>query len=228
MAILAVVVGIPFLLLLVLHRLLGPFTYYADPIRMRIVDEQTQRPIAGVVAVATWWQEGLNQILLYKCEAVSDANGILVIPAMPRRLRVPLTRLEWRDPWIVLYKPGYGARGLHNGDAYIRVLSPAGSASSTQPLPDGRVATTGGYSNSSKRFCYWNGKVVGLVPLRGPDAELATWDWMDGEINVRWYPPTDFPHIWKALVEGYDRLRPNHLPKNSGDPRRTIEYWSEK
>src|SRR5262245_4187710 len=90
-----------------------PDAYSAAPIHGRVVDAETQQPLAGVHVVAQWI---LNTgILLHAetiqrfhiLETVTDANGEYKLPGWGPKPRPTLSRLEEDDPRLTFFKPGY-------------------------------------------------------------------------------------------------------------------------
>lgn len=210
------------------HRLFGPFYYYSDPIRATVIDEPTGQPLEGAVVVARWIAEGWGlDDYLYTAEAVTNGTGEFVIPAMPIRLRPPMNELRWRDPWILVYKPGYFIANRHNKDAYIFPITPVGVDVVTTTLPDGRIVTPGAYSRATKRFCYWDGKIIPLAPVKTVEDEVDALSYMTSEATGRrGMAPSQFPAIWRALVHGYQRFPTNAKPKVA-DPSELLRSIAE-
>ena len=201
------------------HRLFGPFYYYADPIRARVIDEPTGKPLEGAVVVAEWITDGWGlEDVLYKAEAETDSKGEFFIPAMPITLRPPMKELRWRDPWILVYKPGYFIANRHNKDAYITPITPVGVEVVTTTLPDGRVVTPGDYSGAAKRFCYWNGKIIPLEPVKTMKDEAEALNYMLSDVAHRDLDPKGFARLWNAMIAGYRRLPAGDIRSSVGDP----------
>jgi hypothetical protein len=132
----------------------GPFWYRAQPIEMWIVDEDTNTPIEGVIAVAHWQLDmgtlgGYSPVgQLTIMETVSDAKGRVYFPGWgPKFAAVGV--MQPRRPSVLLFKTGYRYVELDNFDD-----------------PDTEETTT-------LRKFYWSGKTVKLKPFRGTDEEYA-------------------------------------------------------
>jgi hypothetical protein len=210
------------------HRLLGPFTYYSDPIHGRVIDEETGQPLPGVVVLADWTMVGYGgDAVLHTAETMTDKNGAYTIPAMPRKIRRPFKWLDYRDPELWLYKPGYSCLWRANNDAYITPISPVGVDVVTTTLSDGRVITDGSYSSASKRFSYWNGKVIPLTRPHSLEAEIRVWEFANFVPGAVGVTPPKAPLWWHALAEEY-RQRPKGENNSWGNPQEDIDYWREK
>jgi len=212
------------------HRLLGPFTYYSEPIHGRVIDEETGQPLPGVVVLADWTMVGYGgDVVLHTSETTTDRTGAYTIPAMPRKIRPPFKWLEYRDPDLWLYKPGYYCLWRMNKEAYVTPISPVGVDVVTTTLSDGRIITDGSYSSASKRFCYWNGKVIPLPRPHSDEELMRAYDTADlaatGSAKVT---PAQAPIWWHAMAEAYKQLPKNSRTIGWGDPQQTIDYWLEK
>ena len=222
------------LLLLVIHRIDGPFTYTAEATRFRIVDERTGEGVEGVTVVALWNMtsvlESAHAGYLYSYETLTDPEGYASIPAMPRKLRWFWCRLEREDPRLLMYKPGFFLADLDNRDAYIRPITMKGTPDGTTRLPDNRIVIVGSYySKESRRFSYWNGKAI---PMRGTVLPVETQvqdyeyvrDIADHDLN-----PARFPLLWQTLTAAYDRFDPITRAKSGhSDPREFAEFYGKQ
>jgi hypothetical protein len=90
--------------------------YEAPGFSIRVVDQQTGQPLAGVHALATWLMYGGHggRRPLMVLEAVSGPDGMISFPAWGP-VRSGASGLEpARDPLISLFRPGYHALLVHN------------------------------------------------------------------------------------------------------------------
>ena len=135
--------------------------YYAQRIHGQIVDDETGKPLEGVIVVARWilLRKGLGeswhdqQLRIFETD--TDKNGNYVIPGSPMIRLMPFTELDSRDPEIVFFKKGYTLLAVSN-------------------LFD---------RNSVIRKSDWNAKVLRLKPFKGSKERYAiflgslfTWD----------------------------------------------------
>jgi hypothetical protein len=115
--------------------------YVSMPIRARVVDASTGRPLEGVVVVADWQLMGglegtVGEGHIATFESVTAADGAFDIPWWGPRVRISiLGGLGWA-PDLKLFRPGYGPTTLTNRR----------------------------YSKSPIRRSDWNGKEVRLEP----------------------------------------------------------------
>lgn len=173
-----IVVGIPGLILFLLHWWTGPIFYSAEAIHARVIDETTGQPIAGAAVVAEWQEQlfgGSHVGALHWAETVTDARGEFTIPAWGPKFRMPTTKFTYSDPEISVYKPGYRLGGGDNRPAYVDIITRPGESHRESKLPDGRIIHPGGGGYSprlSRRFSYWNGKDIALQPTDAPEEEL--------------------------------------------------------
>ena len=96
-----------------------PCTFEALPFKFTVVDGGTQQPVAGVHALAEWQVHGpggrLNGPLMV-LDAVSGGDGLLSFPGWGPT-QGPLDGIGiGRDPVITLFKTGYKALEIYNGD----------------------------------------------------------------------------------------------------------------
>ena len=125
------------------------FFYSSEGIESWVVDAETEKPLAGVIVVAHWELRGgfeggypVNEVQI--TETVTDAKGRYYLPAWGPKLAVTgVARNGW--PVILLFKPGYGYRGLTNELSADKM----------------------GYKSQ------WDKKTVKLEPFRGSSAEYA-------------------------------------------------------
>jgi hypothetical protein len=139
--------------LIVMPRPAGsqPDAYSAAPIHGRVVDAETQQPLAGVHVVAQWI---LNTGMFFHAErvqrlqileTVSDSQGEYQLPGWGPKPRPALSRLEEDDPRLTFFKPGYRPRDRSNNDPHDRPL----------------------------RTSHWDGKTIPLEPFRGTPSDWA-------------------------------------------------------
>ena len=98
--------------------------YSAEPIKARVVDEETKQPIEGVVVVAQWilmrggYSGRIPVGTLHVLETVTDANGNFSFPAWGPLANTTEGSLDREDPIIWFFKPGYGIGGISNHISY--------------------------------------------------------------------------------------------------------------
>ena len=97
----------------------GAFTppaYSATGIQAAVVDEQTGRPLEGVVVVARWVlrRMGGDGPSLHVAEAATDSNGRFAFAAWGPKPRPPLMQLQDKSPLLILFKHGYEPLELPN------------------------------------------------------------------------------------------------------------------
>jgi hypothetical protein len=227
---LVVTLVVLFVLTVGFHRSCGPFYYESDSIHARVINEETGQPVGGAVVVAIWMLDSswYTDRPLHASEAVTDGKGNFVIPAMRNR-RPWLMFLDFRDPQISIYKPGYRIAEVDNRDLYIRPFVQVGDHVRTTTLPDGRImAAPATYSTASKRPSYWNGRAVPLRPLALNDQQSRTqaFERVLLDADLRSLGPDEFPNLWRTLVYEYPNLRPP--PRNVPDPKEYIAHWKER
>jgi hypothetical protein len=170
-----------------------PDAYSGAEIRARVVDAETQQPLAGVHVVA---QSKLDQLLtrqkklLHSAEAVTDAKGEFHIPKWGPIPRPTFARLWGGDPRLNFFKPGY--EPLTRGNAFA---------------PDDRPV----------RVSQWHDRVVALKPFRGTP-ELWTRLIVDFQSTLDWAEITSevsprvndywklYPRMVLAIVEERRRV----------------------
>jgi hypothetical protein len=131
--------------------------YSAEPIKARVVDRETKKPIAGVVVVANWilmrpvfhgrLPVGTMQIL----ETVTDANGDFTFPAWGPLENTTDGYLDHEDPRLSFFKPEYYLGSIANDSA----------------------ETLRGTHKPSRRRSDWNGKTIELEKFSGTVDEYA-------------------------------------------------------
>lgn len=131
--------------------MIGWPVYRAKPIAATVVDGETGAPLEGVIVDVVWELEGYWQYptgVLRVEETVTDAQGRFHFPGWGPRLR-PLTgRLAVTMPALLLFKPGYRYRRLHN------------------PVRHG-----GGADLTIRSV--WDGATIRLEPFEGTQGEYA-------------------------------------------------------
>lgn len=128
-----------------------PWSYIAEPIEGRVVDQATGQPIEGAVVVAQWLlakpPEGHPTERWVVIEAVTDAEGRYQIPGWGPKRRPWFRWLTGADPELVVFKSGYWFDHLQN--------AARGAVSSSELNARGdRIRKT-----------YWNGKDIVLWPF---------------------------------------------------------------
>jgi hypothetical protein len=169
----AIIATLLLLLLIVgCHLLAGPLYYRAPAMTATVIDEETGKPLEGVVAVQQWvlhlWPGLGFEYAIDAVEAVTGPDGAFHFPAWGPRLRPPFKVLTYQDPMILLMKPGYYVWQKDNHQAYVPVFHTAGARGSTYGLrPDQRPEVfPGDYETGAVRVSYWNAKVIPLEPAR--------------------------------------------------------------
>jgi hypothetical protein len=187
-----------------------PEAYSAAPIRGRVVDAETQQPLAGVHVVAQWilntgmflHAERIQRLQIL--ETVTDAKGEYEIPGWGPKPRPPLSRLETADPRLTFFKPGYRPLDRSNNDPHDRPL----------------------------RTSRWDRKTIPLDPFRGTPEEWSTTlgglqfrlAWADplpgpvGSANDYW---RSYPRVVLAILE-QRRLLPQRFRYHVQD----LTNWS--
>src|SRR2546425_5043828 len=96
-----------------------PCTFEGVPFKFNVVDVQTRQPLADVHALAEWQIVGLAGRAdgpLMALDAVSGPDGVLSFPGWGPA-QGPVYGLEiGRDPVVTLFKTGYKALNIYNGD----------------------------------------------------------------------------------------------------------------
>lgn len=183
--------------------------HYSDPIHLKVIDEETGKPLADVAAIAVWWLDTMGlSIKLYKAEAVSDADGDLYFAGLPPRIRPPLTWFKYFDPMVYLYKPGHSTALLHNGPY-------------AEPVHDAYDTL------AAKRLFFWNGHTIPLDRDRAPEQYLESFRAASAMPERSDMRPSHYPKFWQALAVGYKRLTPAQKERES-DPQQIIDYWTKR
>jgi hypothetical protein len=87
--------------------------YYAQRIDGQVVDDETGKPLEGVIIVAQWvlFHKGIGEswhkARLRVVETVTDKNGYYTIPGSPMARIIPFTELDRYDPKLSVFKKGY-------------------------------------------------------------------------------------------------------------------------
>jgi len=96
-----------------------PDTYSAEAVGGTVIDQRTAKPLAGVIVVAHWQLKGgiegghnLGQMAVM--ETVTDEKGHFKFPAWGPKKRPKNAFLDYQDPQLILFKPGYWWRGVSN------------------------------------------------------------------------------------------------------------------
>jgi len=165
---------------------LWPLTYSADAIDARLVDEETNEPIKGAIVLAHWelvggLEGGHVQGQMMVMETETDANGYFHFPAWGPKL-IPLSMqladLGFRDPAIIIFKPGYQIGGELSNDKTSKQLLKKGP---------------------SRRVSQWDGKTI---TVRRADRHSKTYrdglGWLSDNLSrIGDYPPD--PCAWRKM-----------------------------
>ena len=121
-------------------------TYSAEAIEAQVVDAETNQPLEGVIVVAHWELERKvgayahsgndprGTLQLKVMETVTDYSGRFAFPAWGP-LNAPFgAYLEWSDPAILMFKPGYELYGMTN--EYPSTFNPFVNSTRTSQIND--------------------------------------------------------------------------------------------
>jgi len=131
----------------------APPFYSGAPVHGRVVDAETNEPLAGVYVVTqTILSTGLfihgeHVERLHVAETVTDANGDYHLPAWGPKARPPFSELTGGDPALIYFKPAY---------------RPEWRGNPMSPLNEDAVRTS-----------RWDGQTITLTRFRGTPAEWA-------------------------------------------------------
>lgn len=130
-----------------------PPVYFAKSISGQIVDEETGKPLEGVVIVAQWilFEIALGHGAHYGntvnlIEVVTDQDGKYSIPGWGPRPRPPLKHLDHLDPRLSIFKSQYVPLELSN-------------------------ESLGNHNKAMVRTSEWDGKVIKLKKFTGTAQE---------------------------------------------------------
>jgi hypothetical protein len=160
--------------------------YYARQVHGQVVDDETEKPLEGVIVLAEWilLRKGLgeswNDQKLRVFETVTDQNGNYVIPGSPMIRLAPFTELHSpQDPQISFFKKGYTLLSVNNFSL--------------------------GQKSGVIRKSLWNGKVLRLKLFKGSKERYATFlralSRRDSDREWR-----HVPRLLKAMYEEKKRL----------------------
>ncbi len=133
----------------------SPWTYSAQSIEARLVDQETKKPIEGAVILAHWVLEGgihvdrVGELVIL--ETVSDEDGRFSFPEWGPVRHWKSSRLTNLDPELIIFKFGY---------EYRRLINPP-----TKEAIEGR--------SDPVRRSHWNQKTIELKRFKGSDVEYA-------------------------------------------------------
>lgn len=196
------------------HLTCGPLVYYSPTITATVIDEETTKPIAGAVVLASWrlYQfDGATNSYLYAGEAITGQDGKFVIPSWGPRLRPPIMWLhyDW-EPELTIYCPGYAAPNFRNADVEPRAF-------------DAGITTT--IKRRMNAGSLWNGRSMPVEPASTIQQQVAAYDYFLDRIvwtSNRDDAPLQFGHSVRILREAYamlpkdlktrDRFRPSPPP----------------
>lgn len=94
--------------------------FSAEPITATVVDEETKKPLEGVIVVAHWQlveggflDSSVRAGELMVMETLTDANGKFHFPEWGPKYKL-LGRMKNDDPQLIIFKPGYEFKSLAN------------------------------------------------------------------------------------------------------------------
>ena len=163
--------------------------YSSEPIEAWVVDEQTKKPLEGVIVVAQWqlvrdtYHNRVPVGTMMILETVTDAKGKFSFPAWGPLENTTDGHLDHEDPLIYFFKPGYFLSGRSNDYA----------------IP---------YSDKlSRRKWEWNGQTIALGLFPGTMEEYAL---HISSVSVNLLFPVEYEdrcHFRKTplLAEAFDR-----------------------
>jgi len=132
--------------LLTLHLWFGPAYFRSDAIRAKVVDQQTDVPIANAVVRAEWRLRKLHTLeedrpagVLHSETTRTGPDGSFALHAWGPSFRPPLTWLASQDPTITVVTPS-------------GVVTVVNNSSSGVLWADGKVPN----ASSSKRWTTWS------------------------------------------------------------------------
>ncbi len=130
----------------------APAFYSGAAIRGRVVDAESQQPLEGVHVVtqtvlSTGFLHGQHVERFHVAETVTNARGEYELPAWGPKPRPFLSELDYGDPRLTYFKPGYRAEFRGN---------PAS-------VPN----------DNSVRASQWDGATIPLTQFRGAPEEWA-------------------------------------------------------
>lgn len=90
-------------------------------VRMKLVDAQDDRPIAGAhvlfhagARAGTWTGHGGRHATLFVAETVTDDSGELRLPKQDFSAQPFFLNTNYENPWMLIFKPGYVLVDLRN------------------------------------------------------------------------------------------------------------------
>lgn len=103
------------------YGVMGGGGWDLEPVRVMVTRKDTGRPEGGVVVAATWTSSEIASVhgtrpvrVLRRAEAVTDANGLAVIPGAYVD-RKGMEKLASSEPQIGVYKRGFVSESLGIG-----------------------------------------------------------------------------------------------------------------
>ena len=176
-------------LLWLVWLLTGPYIYFGASISGRVIDPVTRQGVAGAIVTAKWelffhglGDSGSTGTFLNANEAVTDSQGYFRIPGWGPRLAAPLTELDSKEPYLIVYKMGYAPRILKNKHDRHGPLSVSDW--------DGEEVTLSKFSGSNDDYALRIAMLTSVMHL----APASTYDWMK------------FPHLIVALLQTTTRI----------------------
>jgi hypothetical protein len=203
---------------------IAPDEYVMEPIRGKVVDEETGAPIEGAIVAAFWKTIQPLQYLKIE-ESVTNVNGEFFFAGWGPIKRPKPGCFYQEDPLLRIFKPGYYAMGTAN--TYYLDPDHPGSAYETMVNPFSarvRKARFNAATIKMKKFVL-GAEIEFRSPLSGQieKRHLTEKDWCDNvhflyvEENEHW---SMVPMLLKSLREEKkkhpDCFKPNRLPKEDG------------
>ena len=163
-----------------------PLLYRAEAIDGNVVDDDTRKPIEGVIVVAQWevvggFMEAIPMGDLEILETVTDAEGAYHFDAWGPR-EIIAGHFFGNDPGLIFFKPGYEFKSLRNS------LHPPGAGS---PM----------YDEYGQARCVWSGKTIDLKP-ETPSQRIAQQHLIDMYVPFQGKPCSwkKMPRLLVALI----------------------------
>lgn len=211
----------------------APLFYRAELIEGRVLDAETRQPIEDAVVIAQWIlatpPEGHHNNYWIVIEAVTDAEGRYKIPGWGPKWRPRFRWLDHYDPRLVVFKPGYWNKVLHNRYR--------GNISVGKEIIEGAEIGSFNSKGAMVRKTYWNGKDIMLWPFKFGDVisrdDLATFYY--DEVRKRPSTPSERIQVTEKMwteeisavqdIVRWDRPRWVWAGKEEIEVRWTAEDW---
>jgi hypothetical protein len=130
----------------------APAFYSGAAVRGRVVDAESQHPLEGVHVVtqtvlSTGILHGEHVVRFHVAETVTNARGEYELPAWGPKARPVLSELDYGDPTLTYFKPGY--------------------------RPEFRANPAGVPNESAVRISQWDGATIPMTRFRDRPEEWA-------------------------------------------------------